>query len=289
MTQPFLTRLTALWLLAGLWWAGSAAVHLFYIKRVGQQVIEPLPPLVLQHGPDWHTTLPGALFGRAGNELARSAHNPIDRLSLHLLANPGLAVAITGQYTLDEASATVAPDLGKARAAALADRLLTDGINEGQVQVRSERVPTLRYVNDSTGALVVEFTKALPTTARSLADAQRYIDLFHPMELYFESGQTTFIRTPETDRFVADAVPFLRQPHGAALRVTGHTDSVGSVTANQRLSMRRAAAVRQFLVNSGARGGRIIPLGRGSSEPIAPNATPEGRLANRRVTVVIKR
>lgn len=288
MTQPFITRLTALWLIAGLWWAGSVAVHLFYIKRVGQRVIDPLPPILIQHGTDWQTTLPGALFSRAGSDMARGAHTPIDRLSLHLLANPGLAVAITGQYTLDEASATVAPDLGKARAVALADRLITDGIGPGQIQVRSERVPTLRYVNDSTGALTVRFAKAQPTTARSLADAQRYIDLFHPMELYFESGQTTFIRTPETDRFVADAVPFLRQARGPALRVTGHTDSVGTAAANQRLSLRRAVAVRQFLVKSGARAGRILPQGRGSSQPIAPNATPEGRLANRRVTVVIK-
>ncbi|WP_375445605.1 OmpA family protein [uncultured Fibrella sp.] len=289
MTQPFITRLTALWLLAGLWWAGSVAVHLFYIKRVGQQVIEPLPPILIKHGTDWQTRLPGALFSRAGSDMARAAHTPIDRLSLHLLANPGLAVAITGQYTLDEASATVAPDLGKARAANLADRLMADGIGPGQIQVGSERVPSLRYVNDSTGALTVAFTKARPTTARSLADAQRYIDLFHPMELYFESGQTTFIRTPETDRFVADAVPFLKQARGPALRVTGHTDSVGTLAANQRLSLRRAVAVRQFLVKLGARPGRILPQGRGPSQPIAANATPEGRLANRRVTVVIKR
>ncbi|ARK12345.1 OmpA family protein [Fibrella sp. ES10-3-2-2] len=289
MTQPFISRLTALWFLVGIWWAGSAAVHLLYIKRVGQQLVEPLPPLLLQHGTDWQTTFPGALFSRAGSELSQSAASGIDRLSLYLLANPGLAIAITGQYTLDEASATVAPDLGKARAQALSERLLAHGVGAGQVQMGSERVPGLRYVADSTGGLTLVFAKASPTTARSLADAQRYIDLFHPMELYFESGQTTFIRTAETDKFMADAVTYLRQPRGPALRVTGHTDSVGSLQANQRLSARRAAAVRQFLVRAGAKASRIIPQGRGATEPIASNATPEGRLANRRVTVVVKR
>jgi outer membrane protein OmpA-like peptidoglycan-associated protein len=66
-------------------------------------------------------------------------------------------------------------------------------------------------------------------------------------------------------------------------RVEGHTDSWGEPTANQRLSIARAEAVKAFVVARGIASGRIETVGRGESDPIDSNGTPEGRQNNRRV------
>jgi outer membrane protein OmpA-like peptidoglycan-associated protein len=67
------------------------------------------------------------------------------------------------------------------------------------------------------------------------------------------------------------------------VRLTAYTDSNGSDAYNQKLSQRRADSVRSYLVSHGIDAGRIEAEGRGESNPIADNATPEGRAENRRV------
>jgi OOP family OmpA-OmpF porin len=69
--------------------------------------------------------------------------------------------------------------------------------------------------------------------------------------------------------------------------VVGHTDSVGSAAANQRLSVRRAEAVKKYLVEKGIEPNRIYTEGKGATQPIADNKTAEGRAKNRRVEVEV--
>lgn len=69
------------------------------------------------------------------------------------------------------------------------------------------------------------------------------------------------------------------------LVVVGHTDSVGSPDANLGLSTRRAEAVAQYLRANGIDANRIQTSGAGSSQPIASNATADGRAQNRRVEI----
>lgn len=67
----------------------------------------------------------------------------------------------------------------------------------------------------------------------------------------------------------------------------GHTDSVGSTDYNQRLSVRRAEAVKDFLVSQGIERNRVYTEGKGESSPVADNRTREGRAQNRRVEVEV--
>ncbi len=67
----------------------------------------------------------------------------------------------------------------------------------------------------------------------------------------------------------------------------GHTDSIGSDAYNDRLSLRRAEAVKAYLVSKGIPADKVRTEGRGKREPVADNATPEGRAKNRRVEVTI--
>ncbi|NML61226.1 OmpA family protein [Massilia sp. RP-1-19] len=67
----------------------------------------------------------------------------------------------------------------------------------------------------------------------------------------------------------------------------GHTDSVGSDAYNEKLSLRRAAAVKAYLVSKGLDPARVYTEGKGETQPLADNATAEGRAKNRRVTVEV--
>lgn len=70
--------------------------------------------------------------------------------------------------------------------------------------------------------------------------------------------------------------------------ITGHTDNVpGRFMSNAELSQRRAESVRQVLVDKLGSAGRFRAEGRGESEPITSNATPEGRASNRRVEILV--
>ena len=71
--------------------------------------------------------------------------------------------------------------------------------------------------------------------------------------------------------------------------VTGHADSTGDDMHNQSLSERRASSVAMYLIdNSRVLRDRLYVQGRGESQPIASNATVEGRAANRRVEIVLR-
>jgi outer membrane protein OmpA-like peptidoglycan-associated protein len=72
------------------------------------------------------------------------------------------------------------------------------------------------------------------------------------------------------------------------IMVEGHTDSVGAESYNQRLSERRAEAVKSLLVQQGVDPYRVTTFGYGESRPVATNAEEAGRQLNRRVEIRIK-
>jgi outer membrane protein OmpA-like peptidoglycan-associated protein len=69
--------------------------------------------------------------------------------------------------------------------------------------------------------------------------------------------------------------------------IVGHTDSIGGSGYNLTLSRRRARAVADTLADFGIRRNRMRTMGRGESEPIAPNTTVSGRTLNRRVEIYL--
>jgi outer membrane protein OmpA-like peptidoglycan-associated protein len=67
------------------------------------------------------------------------------------------------------------------------------------------------------------------------------------------------------------------------IEVEGHTDSDGAPDRNQRLSERRATAVREYLVKAGVNADRVKAIGYGETRPEAPNDTAENKARNRRI------
>ena len=84
------------------------------------------------------------------------------------------------------------------------------------------------------------------------------------------------------------AIGFVKKYQGYKVSIEGHTDSRGTERYNQRLSERRAAAVKEYLLKQGvADGARLKAKGYGKSKPIADNSTEKGRFENRRVEILI--
>ena len=88
---------------------------------------------------------------------------------------------------------------------------------------------------------------------------------------------------PEFEGVLDAAVEALKENPGVRVQVAGYTDSVGSDEYNQGLSERRANAVRDYLASHGIDASRLSAVGFGESNPVADNATEDGRAQNRRV------
>lgn len=86
---------------------------------------------------------------------------------------------------------------------------------------------------------------------------------------------------------IANLVATLNKEPGTEILVIGHTDNIGSLSANQKVSEARAAAVKSYAVSQGLTGARVKTQGKNYSEPIASNDTDGGRAENRRVEIVI--
>jgi OOP family OmpA-OmpF porin len=67
----------------------------------------------------------------------------------------------------------------------------------------------------------------------------------------------------------------------------GHTDAIGTDTYNQKLSVRRAEAVKAFLISKGIEANRVYTEGKGKKQPVADNKSAEGRAKNRRVEIEV--
>ncbi len=91
---------------------------------------------------------------------------------------------------------------------------------------------------------------------------------------------------PSGRDIVDGVVKTMRDNPSLHVVVEGHTDSVGSAAYNQKLSERRAKAVRDYLVHQGMEASRVTARGYGKTRPIASNDTAEGRAQNRRAEII---
>lgn len=103
--------------------------------------------------------------------------------------------------------------------------------------------------------------------------------------IYFDTGKSVI--KPESAAAIAEIAKLLKSDPGLKIHVVGHTDNVGSVDSNIKLSQSRAEAVIQELVrNNGIAPARLRAFGCGQFAPVMSNDTEDGRAKNRRVELV---
>lgn len=106
-----------------------------------------------------------------------------------------------------------------------------------------------------------------------------------PSDISFDTGRAAI--KPNFTPILSQFAGSLNQNPATTVTIVGHTDSTGSDSINNPLSIDRADAARDFLVSRGVSRNRIATAGRGSHEPIADNNTVQGRDRNRRVEIYV--
>ena len=102
--------------------------------------------------------------------------------------------------------------------------------------------------------------------------------LFNTGRASFKAGVTEVLKS---------MIAIINEFPAAEFSVKGYTDSIGSASANLKLSSKRANAVRDFLVKNGVDASRLTASGQGEESPIASNMNKAGRSENRRVEVKV--
>jgi outer membrane protein OmpA-like peptidoglycan-associated protein len=126
-------------------------------------------------------------------------------------------------------------------------------------------------------------TQGTGVAVTQTADNQLKLEI--PSDISFDTGRADIKANlrPILDQFASG----LANQSNTEVRIVGHTDNVGSDAINDPLSRRRAQSTRDYLASRGIGANRIVTEGRGEREPVATNATPEGRALNRRVEIFL--
>ena len=106
-----------------------------------------------------------------------------------------------------------------------------------------------------------------------------------PSHVSFDSSKSQL--KPELLPVLDSVARALVQHPELRAKAIGHTDSTGGADLNQRLSLDRAHAVTNYLMQRGVNGNYLMAEGRGPNAPVADNSTPQGRALNRRVELYL--
>jgi len=121
----------------------------------------------------------------------------------------------------------------------------------------------------------------------SVEEAKAFISAAGVQKGFFPSSSAEGDMSGVSDEYLQKLKLCLANTPSAKIEVTGHADITGPEPFNRTLGLERAGFVKSFLVSAGINAEQIVTSSMGSSEPAAPNNTPEGRAANRRTEIKV--
>lgn len=200
----------------------------------------------------------------------------------------GLTLGCAMALAAGSAFANVTPNLQDASGAAVKDGSGACVVTSGQVLPECAGVKTA----PSPSAPARPATPAAPASPTAPAPAARPAPSSVRQAVVIQADalfdfDKSVVR-PDGRKTIDEALAKLRGVDLEMVIATGHTDSIGTDAYNQKLSERRAAAVKEYLVSKGIAGSKITTIGKGESQPVATNKTAEGRQKNRRVDIEFK-
>ena len=136
-----------------------------------------------------------------------------------------------------------------------------------------------REKQDLRARLLAHFNRVLPST-----DTPRGL-VIDMGDVLFDNNKSDL--RPEAREDLAKLSGIVLNYPSLRLAIEGHTDNTGNPEMNQTLSEQRANAVRNYLINQGLDTGSVSAQGLGMNNPVADNATAEGRQKNRRIEIIV--
>ncbi|MFZ6771447.1 outer membrane protein OmpA [Undibacterium sp. SXout7W] len=124
-----------------------------------------------------------------------------------------------------------------------------------------------------------------PAPAPAAAPAPTSEKVTFAADAFFDFDKA--VLKPEAKVKLDDMASKLKAINLEVVIAVGHTDSVGTDAYNQKLSIRRAEAVKAYLVSKGIEANRVYTEGKGEKQPVADNKTAAGRAKNRRVEIEV--
>lgn len=292
------TRNAPWWIALFAWMGLSTYWHVCEVKELCDAPLNtlsksdaPANPLLIMDGNKLSLQSNGNVaFAKSGAEAnINSVRTELDSLANYLKMKPTKRLTIVGQYTSTETNSTAYPDLGIARAESIKQYLVNKGLPDSVLITTSNLMESLEFKPDSMqGGIDFAFNNVIPTTVEGLANAETFESVFKPMDLYFPSGSSDFIKTDANKKFLEEAKKYLSENPDKKLSLTGHTDSDGNEASNLRLSKTRAEEVKKQFVRTGIGANQLATDGKGETEPKESNDTPTGKQANRRVTIIVQ-
>jgi len=153
----------------------------------------------------------------------------------------------------------------------------------------SARPPARNSAFDVEGQMRSESEKAnaaLRALKRGFT-AQELVWALNPNAINFAAGSAKIRR--DSDRYLNRMALLIKAaPAGTVLEISGHTDDSGDATARMNLSLERAQAVRNYLIQQGVEPDALVATGYGDTRPVATNDTEEGRFRNCRIEFALR-
>ncbi len=219
--------------------------------------------------------------------LSADVKNGVDSLKGYLTANSDKVIDITGLYGSDEENPTAFPNLGLARANTVKNYLVSQGVSSAQTntfgKLMDDLVPS---ENKLLGPVTYAISQSSETAEEDLKALYEEIKA-NPLVLYFSSGEAAINLTTEQRQKVANITKYLDKVENATCNVIGHTDNTGGRINNITLGQERADFAMAYLIRNGIPASKIRSNSEGPDNPIATNATEEGRSKNRRTVVTL--
>lgn len=135
----------------------------------------------------------------------------------------------------------------------------------------------------------IQNKNALVTDTLETPIAKIQLAIPKDLVLYFDFDKSDFKPNEITDNFFNESNTYLNHYTQASIKITGHTDAIGSIEYNQSLGFRRAKSAQQYFEKKGIQANKINIISKGENDPADNNNTIEGRAKNRRTVITIKK
>jgi OmpA-OmpF porin, OOP family len=217
---------------------------------------------------------PYAVRDKGSVQIPPAAAGLYDSIAGYLGRNPDKLVRIRSLSDPAEQPPGSDDDLGVLRGEFIRMGLRQKGVDMGSIEMES-------------GKASLEFSGELSGKALEISILDRTSDP-GVFAVHFESNQSGISESPELDRYIQRLSAYLETHPAAGVIVVGFTDNTGNAVYNQALGLRRANAVRDFLVAAGLSADRIRVDSEGQNNPAANNDTENGKAENRRTLISLQ-